>query len=445
VTSDSDRGTTKLLPRGGDAAPALLIVSDGVPKVIPLKAGKALTIGRAETADVVLDDSSLSRHHAAFYLTDDAIEVEDLDSSNGTSVRGEQLKPHERRALEIGEAVHLGRVLVVIQLREGSVADRVRPAASALPSDELVTRIAASTMSVMILGETGVGKEVMAERLHALSPRSAGPLVKINCGALMSSVLESELFGYEKGSFTGAVKDKAGLIESADGGTLFLDEIGEADANVQVKLLRVLEAKESMRIGALRPRIVDVRFLAATNRVPSEQVKAGTLRADLYYRLAGFTITIPPLRDRRTRIPGLAKDLLARHAGFSLHQDAVARLVAHDWPGNVRELRNVLDRAVVLSPKPVITAAVVDAAISPDVTDFSGDDGGDEDAELIPGLITDASAHTGDQDPERARVLAVLAECGGNQSVAAERLGISRRTLVYRLQSWGLTKKMRRR
>ncbi|MEO7732672.1 MAG: sigma-54-dependent Fis family transcriptional regulator, partial [Kofleriaceae bacterium] len=292
MTHDTDGGATaKLVPGSGDCVFTLLIVSQGPPRVVPLDPDTALRIGRASTADIVLDHDTLSRHHATFRMRDGAVEVEDLGSSNGTVVRGARLTAGQPVRLEVGEVAHLGTILVVVQLRSGPLADRLRPAARAAPRDELVARIAASAISVLLLGETGVGKEIMAERLHAQSPRRDKPLVKLNCAALMSSVLESELFGHERGAFTGAVKDKPGLIESADGGTLFLDEIGEADPAVQVKLLRVVEARETQRIGALRPRVVDVRFVAATHRDPADQIQSGALRADLYYRLAGFTIT----------------------------------------------------------------------------------------------------------------------------------------------------------
>jgi two-component system response regulator AtoC len=418
-----DGATTKLLPSNGDGELALLIVTSGTPQVVPLKPGPGTKIGRAPTADITLDEDSLSRHHAVFRLRDGAVEVEDLDSSNGTIVRGQRLVAGKPMRLVAGDAAHLGTVLVVVQHRAGSVAERLRPAASA-PSDELVTRIARSSMSVLILGETGVGKEIMAARLHAASTRPDKPFVKLNCAALMTSVLESELFGHERGAFTGAIKDKPGLIESADGGTLFLDEIGEADLGVQVKLLRVLEARETQRIGALRPTIVDVRFVAATNRVPAQQIEAGTLRADLYYRLAGFTITIPPLRERRDELPALVTALLP--AGYTLAPEALARLAQHAWPGNVRELRNVLERAVVIADRKQLRARDIDAALAHGPA------------------IERPSAATGPGDPERDRVLEVLEACGGNQTMAAEQLGMSRRSLVYRLQAWGMTRPRRR-
>jgi len=427
VTRPAEPGdaTTQLLQSSERNVIALLVIGEGLPVVVPLTEGVSVKVGRAATADVVVDDASLSRHHARFRLAGNQVEVEDLDSSNGTVVRGAKIATTVE--LEVGDSVHLGEVLIVIQRRSDTPDDRRLPAAAATPSDELVGRIAASTISVLLLGETGVGKEVMAERIHAASPRRAAPLVKLNCAALSTTVLESELFGHERGAFTGAIRDKAGLIESADGGTLFLDEIGEADLAVQAKLLRVLETRETQRIGALRPSVVDVRFIAATNRMPAEQIQNGTLRADLYYRLAGFTITIPPLRDRRAEIAGLAGELIARHAK-KLRADAIVRLMRHDWPGNVRELRNVVDRAVVLGEGAEIGSADIDEALRQELT--------------TPRAV--ATPVETPADPERARILAALEACGGNQSAAAEKLGISRRTLVSRLQAWGMTRRIRR-
>ena len=418
---------------GADAVITLVIISEKPPRVVTLARGTAVRIGRAPTADVVIDDSSLSRHHARFELGDGCVEVEDLGSSNGTLVRGAPLATGERARLAIGESAHLGAVLVVVQRRSAG-GDAKLPGAA--PSDELIARIAASTISVLLLGETGVGKEVMAERIHALSARRDAPLVKINCAALMATVLESELFGHERGAFTGATRDKPGLVESADGGTLFLDEIGEASPAVQVKLLRVLETRETQRIGALRPTVVDVRFIAATNRVPADEIRAGTLRLDLYHRLAGFTITIPPLRERRAEIAALVTELLARQPGppARVTADALARLVQQDWPGNVRELRNVLERARVLSEGAEIGLAEIDEALQ------------QEPAVQPPAArAAPAAAAATPDDPERAKILAALDACGGNQTMAAEMLGISRRTIVQRLQQWGMTRPRRRR
>jgi transcriptional regulator with GAF, ATPase, and Fis domain len=409
-----------------DGILSLLVVSDRAPMVAPL-GERPVQVGRSSTSDLQVDDPSISRDHAVFRVRDGAVEIEDLGSVNGTIVRGVRIAPRTPMQLAVGESVSLGTVVVVVQRRSGSLSDRLRPEAPAGIDDALVARLAKSPISVLLLGETGVGKEVMAERLHVLSPRKDHPLVKLNCAALMTSVLESELFGHEKGAFTGAVKDKPGLVEAADTGTLFLDEIGEADLAIQAKLLRVLESRETQRVGALEPRIVDVRFLAATNRDPTEQIAAGTLRADLYYRLAGFTLTIPPLRDRLDELPALVTTLLARRGTYTIERAALGRLARHRWPGNVRELRNILDRAIMLAESTRLGLADIEQSLA---------------AEPMSRTPTSTPAPSG--DPDRDRILAALDACGGNQTMAAESLGMSRRALVYRLQAWGLTKPRRR-
>ncbi|MEP6861778.1 MAG: sigma 54-interacting transcriptional regulator [Deltaproteobacteria bacterium] len=419
-------GTTTRMADSSDGILSLLVVSDRAPVVAPLGA-RPLQVGRSSTSDLQVDDPSISRDHAVFRVRDGAVEIEDLGSVNGTMVRGVRIAPRMPTQLSVGESVSLGTVVVVVQRRSGSLSERLRPEAPASIDDALVARLAKSPISVLLLGETGVGKEVMAERLHVLSPRKDRPLVKLNCAALMTSVLESELFGHEKGSFTGAVKDKPGLVEAADTGTLFLDEIGEADLAIQAKLLRVLESRETQRVGALKPRIVDVRFLAATNRDPAEQIAAGTLRADLYYRLAGFTLTIPPLRDRLREVPTIVATLLARRGAYTIERAALDRLARHGWPGNVRELRNVLDRAIMLAESDRLALVDIEQSLAA------------EPPRRAPGATPARSG-----DPERDRILEALDACGGNQTMAAESLGMSRRALVYRLQAWGLTKPRRR-
>jgi transcriptional regulator of acetoin/glycerol metabolism len=247
-----------------------------------------------------------------------------------------------------------------------AVSRRQRPPSSNPPEDEaaessamagvheLATLVAGSTISVLIMGETGVGKEVLAESLHRQSPRADKPLLRLNCAALSETLLESELFGHERGAFTGAVAQKRGLLETADGGTVFLDEIGELPPTVQVKLLRVIEERTVTRVGGLNSRSLDVRFVAATNRDLEVEVGRGTFRQDLFFRLNGVTIVIPPLRERRDEIERLAQAFLAaasRHRPRPprLSPEALGMLLAYSWPGNVRELRNVIERAVVLS------------------------------------------------------------------------------------------------
>nr|MBA3541853.1 sigma 54-interacting transcriptional regulator [Deltaproteobacteria bacterium] len=224
-------------------------------------------------------------------------------------------------------------------------------------------RIAAGDISVLILGETGVGKEVMAEEIHRRSPRRARPFLRLNCAALSETLLESELFGHERGAFTSAVAAKPGLLETADGGVVLLDEIGELPMSLQVKLLRVIEEKQVRRVGGLKSRLLDVRFLAATNRDLQEHAARGLFRMDLYYRLAGATLSIPPLRERPGDIEPLVRTFLlqaSRHLGgqpATITTEALAALVAYRWPGNIRELRHVIERAVLLAGSAPITPA----------------------------------------------------------------------------------------
>ncbi len=281
----------------------------------------------------------------------------------------------------------------------------------------LAERAAAGTINVLIVGETGVGKEVLARTVHRLSPRAARPFVCVDCAALSDALLESELFGHERGAFTGAGQAKPGLLETAPGGTMFLDEIGELPLKLQAKLLRAIEAREVVRVGGLRPRKIDVRFVAATNRDLEAAVGAGTFRRDLYFRLNGMTLAIPALRERPTEIAPLARAFVRELGGRKapvLSDEAVAALEAHAWPGNVRELRNAIERALLL---------VTGSTIGPEHLDGLS----------CPSGIAAAGS-------ERERIVAALAACAGNQSRAAKMLGISRKVLIARLDQYGVAR-----
>jgi DNA-binding NtrC family response regulator len=299
----------------------------------------------------------------------------------------------------------------------------------------LVDRIADSSLSVLILGETGVGKEVVAEEIHARSGRRAGPIVKINCASLPENLLESELFGHEKGAFTGADRRKIGFFEAAGGGSIFLDEIGEMAPALQAKMLRVLERKVITRLGGTDEIPVDVRIIAATHRDAEAEVRAGRFREDLYFRIAGFTLAVPPLRDRVEEIVPLAQHFARRVAVElgqpvpQLSEDAQLALRSHDWPGNVRELRNALERAVVVQQTGTITAE--------DLPERVCDAGRRARPQLPDGSIRD---HLRDQlaDLERAAIVEALDQFGGNQTRTAQRLGISRRALIYKMERLGL-------
>jgi two-component system response regulator AtoC len=305
-------------------------------------------------------------------------------------------------------------------------------------------------ISVLILGENGVGKDVMAREVHRLSPRAKAPFVTINCAAMPEALLESELFGHEKNAFTGAAAAKPGLLETAPGGTVFLDEIGEMPASMQAKLLRVIETREVQPIGALKPRAINVRFIAATNRNLEADIGAGKFRQDLYYRLNGITLNIPPLRERRSEILPLVRSFLAQFARESertppdVSPDAARLLESYPWPGNIREVRNVVERALLLCegheilPEhlPIETMAansISFAAAQPPLPPM---------APVFPSAgPADMGRPTmpmGAVEDERDRILRVLAECAGSQTRAAKVLGIARSTLIARLDEYGV-------
>jgi DNA-binding NtrC family response regulator len=294
---------------------------------------------------------------------------------------------------------------------------------------EVVGRVAASDITVLLLGETGAGKEVIAETIHRRSARADKPFVRLNCGALAETLLESELFGHERGAFTGATDTKVGLLEVAQGGVVFLDEVGELQPATQVKLLRVLDERMVMRVGAVKPRPIDVRVVAATNRDLDEEVRLGRFRLDLLYRLNAMSIIVPPLRERVAEIAPLARVFLRRIAA-QLHRpvprlaaDALALLESYSWPGNIRELRNVIERAVVLCTGDEI--GVADLPEERMRTTFSSEPARPP-AAVSSGDTPDAV--------ERRRILAALEECAGNQTNAAKLLNISRRTLINKIE-----------
>jgi two-component system response regulator AtoC len=296
----------------------------------------------------------------------------------------------------------------------------------------LVDRIADSGMTVLILGETGVGKELVAEAIHQRSSRRNEPLIKLNCAALPESLLESELFGYERGAFTGAERRKVGFFEAANGGTLFLDEIGEMPLALQAKLLRVLERKVITRVGGTAEVATDTRLIAATHRDLDAEVRASRFRQDLMFRIGGFTLAVPPLRDRASEIVPLAEHFArtaADEQGRSmprLSEAAQAALVAYGWPGNVRELRNAIERALVLC----------DDAI--ELTDLPEKlrDAGQRVRPAAAPAAADMRGHLA--EVERAAIVAALEAEDQNQTRAARRLGLSRRALIYKMEKYGL-------
>ena len=291
---------------------------------------------------------------------------------------------------------------------------------------DIVDQVAASRASVLICGESGTGKELVASALHDRSQRANAPFVKVHCAALAENLLESELFGHERGAFTGATHRKDGRFQIAHGGTLFLDEIGEIAPSVQVKLLRFLQEHELERVGGTQTIRVDVRVIAATNKNLREEVAKGRFREDLYYRLKVVEITMPSLRERRSDIPALARhflDRFARENGKSiagLSPECLEMLVSHDWPGNVRELENAIESAVVLTPISIVESQCLPPDLRPTIARRT--------TPAIPGATL--------AEIERYAILETLTAVGGSTSKAAEVLGISARTIQYRLHAY---------
>jgi two-component system response regulator AtoC len=439
-------------PGDADAVGAfLLVVGRDSYTTYNLPAAGTLTIGRGESNAVRVDDPLASRAHARLHVGD-AMFLEDLGSVNGTRVKEKPLSRGQRVLVTAGETIQIGSSMLIVQhratrppllrpetLRDGGVLPRhLAPPDQAMQRiQRLAERAAAGTINVLITGETGVGKELLAETVHRLSPRRQGPYVCLNCAALSATLLESELFGHERGAFTGAVAAKPGLMETAAGGTLFMDEVGELPLTTQATLLRVLETREVTRLGSVKPRKIDLRFIAATNRDLEAEVARGAFRRDLYFRLNGITLTIPPLRERIGEIHRLAETFvqqICRELGRpepTIPDSIMAVLEAYAWPGNIRELKNLMERAVLLCTGTVIETdnlpmeKLVTATSSPGMTTVSA-------------FPAEPSQPNGGGAPpdERQRIVDALAACAGNQSRAAKMLNIPRRTFVAKLDAY---------
>ncbi len=384
-----------------------------------LSSGERMTLGSDPTNDVVLVDPTVSRFHCELRLETERVRVVDLGSRNGTVVDGVsvlQAYLREGSVLSIGAIrveVHGSRAASFVPMsgRE-SFGELVGRSAAMRSAFAALERAAGSDATVLVFGETGTGKEGVAHAIHAESARRDGPFVVVDCGSIPETLIESELFGHERGAFTGAQARRIGAFEAASGGTVVLDEIGELPIELQPRLLRVLETRTVRRLGSQERVPLDVRVVAATHRDLRREVSEGRFRADLYYRLAVLAIEVPPLRERPDDLP-LLVDVIASRLGATEAQRAqlgsassLARLAARDWPGNVRELRNELERALVLGPavgseSPVITAA----------------------AGRLPfgAARRDAIAAF-----ERAYLASILAESEGVVAEAARRAGIDR-------------------
>jgi Nif-specific regulatory protein len=296
---------------------------------------------------------------------------------------------------------------------------------------EAIEKVGGSRATVLLLGESGTGKELIARAIHYNSPQAQGPFITLNCAALPESLVESELFGHEKGAFTGATALRKGRFELADGGTLFLDEIGDLPLAMQSKLLRVLQERTFERVGGGKSITVQVRLIAATNRDLERAVAEGRFREDLYYRLKVVPIRLPPLRERKEDIPMLVDHFLKRfrqehQKPTTILPDALARLVEYQWPGNVRELENALERLVIMGRQPQINLQDVTAIL------------GERPPAGSLGASAEASLVSSVQDLERQQIVKAMEESGGVQAKAAKILGITPRQLGYRLKKYGL-------
>jgi DNA-binding NtrC family response regulator len=438
-----------------------------------------LVIGRSGDCDLSLEDSTISRRHAVLHLG--SLELEELGSKNGSwlfdqpsdhrsddpleALNGPSVKLEAGRRYPLGLASVMKLGKVVAYLRERAPAVHTEPARSEEPPRgdrfvledpemrevyDLARRAAPTTLPVLVLGETGVGKDVVASYIHRHSRRHAGPFVRVNCGALSASLLESEFFGHQRGAFTGALDAKAGLFELGHGGTIFLDEIGELSPAMQVKLLHVLETGEVTRVGGTRARHIDVRFIAATNRELSRDVQTGAFRADLYFRLNGVSLKLSPLRQRAAEIEPLARFFLSnfcRQHGLpepELTAAAVEHLRAYAWPGNIRELKNAMERAPLLCGAGKILPAHLpreNELMSSLRSETPPAMDGFPEREITS---THVRAKLGDQTPPYQRIADALRECAGNQTRAAQLLGVSRRTLCNWLDQYELPRPRKR-
>ncbi|MBX3268828.1 MAG: sigma 54-interacting transcriptional regulator [Sandaracinaceae bacterium] len=376
---------------------------------------RPLTVGAGEAADVRVADRTVSALHCRFEPSRDGLRVRDLDSKNGTFVDGVAVGLARVGA---GTALRIGRTDLRVVARDGgsgaAPATLVARSRALRGVIEQVERFAKLAWPILVTGETGTGKEMIARALHERGPRASGPFVAINAGGMPASLVESELFGHERGAFTGAEHVHRGVFEQANGGTLFLDEIGELPLDLQSRLLRVLETWEVRRVGAERATPVRVRLVCATHRDPRAMVADGRFRQDLYYRIAQLALHVPPLRERPEDVGALAKHFLDACAdevgrkGFE--EAALARLRAHGWPGNARELRNVVRR---------VAASCAGAWIT---------------LEDVAGVLEDLGG-LGELDEGQLRVL--VDGFDGNLAAAARALGLPRTTLRDRLRPRG--------
>ncbi len=434
---DRASGATLVRPAADADAPIparLRLRHGGRERTYPVTLG-GVDVGKEPTSDVPVDDPFVSARHLRIEPRGARWVLVDLGSTNGTYISGARVS---RAELPFGLPVHLGDAEIVLEPRDAPEPRRAEAFEGMITGEpamrqvfELIERVGPSDAAVTILGETGTGKELVARALHARSPRREAPFIPVNCSAIAESLIESELFGHEKGAFSGAERMRKGAFEEADRGTIFLDEIGELPLDLQPKLLRVLELGEVKRVGASRPLQVNVRIVAATHRDLRAQVRAGRFREDLFYRLCVVPITVPPIRRRKGDVRTLAEAFLARAAprGVSLRwgEEALAKLEGYDWPGNVRQLKNVVQRALLFRGEGLSVPA---GAITFEDTRLSMSDGVDADTIYARGLTLD--------EIEREAIRLSLRRNHGKRAAVVKELRIAKSTVLKRIGQWGL-------
>jgi transcriptional regulator with GAF, ATPase, and Fis domain len=440
-----------------------VVVVSGAEQGREVEVGKPrVTGGRSIINDLVLSDKAISGSHFEILARDDGYRLRDLDSTNGTfigdlRIREVWLKP--------GSEFRVGHTtlrfvptqdIVEIPLSKRDTFESVTGASVRMREIfATLEKVAPSELTVLVTGETGTGKEMIARGIHQASPRKNKPFVVLDCGAIPRDLIESTLFGHEKGSFTGAVAQHQGCFEQAHGGTIFLDEIGELDVNLQPKLLRVLENRELKRVGGDRVIKIDVRVVAATNRDLRQMVNANTFREDLYFRLSVIHVEMPPLRERKEDIPALADVFLREIAGrrnmsMAFAGDAVQTLQGHSWPGNVRELKNVVERAASLAEGSLVQRSdlMFNRDTGPRSSSSSGGGNGQRGGgngtalpapEIVPGLDFKEAKQRVVDSFELTYLKQLLERHEGNITRSAQEAGLTRYHLRELLKRHGLT------
>jgi transcriptional regulator with GAF, ATPase, and Fis domain len=405
--------------------------------------GDVIRIGKAPENDLVLADETVSRVHFEIVRDAKGYLVRDLRSTNGTFLDSAEVKEAYLRA---GSVIAIGATelkftpfeerIEILPSEKEQLGEMVGKSPAMREIFGLIERIAPTDATVLIEGETGTGKDMIARTLHLLSPRAEKPFIVVDCGAVAGTLIESELFGHEKGAFTGAVSARQGAFELASGGTVFLDELGELSLDLQPKLLRVLEQRELRRVGGTKTIKVDLRVIAATRKDLRSEVEKGKFREDLFFRLNVVPITAPPLRERREDIPLLIDHMLAKLApdGAQLSEATRAALMAHDWPGNVRELRNVIERALALGADP----GMLVAPLGPEASAAKGVQLRDA-LEFEPGLSFRDTKEKWNELFERRYLAWLIKRAEGNISKAARDADMDRKYLHKLLRKYGIT------